>query len=143
MSDFISEFNKAQVEFAQQYVDKIIWGTPREVKSTMGDGEFALLASNVKRNALLSMQGYANWLACKLVRSQNFKKQALPVCDEKAVVWVSAKYDVPVEFVKAFVLRIIEFDTEFPLVGKITYHKGEFHPNEVALRKYEASFGPW
>ena len=141
MGDFLSEFSRQQVEFAKHYAIQIFLQIPKEVESTMGEGEFALLASNVERNAVLSMQGYAHWLACKLVDSKNFKKQPMPICDEKGFAWISGKYDVPVEFIKAFVLRISWWGAKFPLVGKrIRNQRGMFNmfvPDEAALKKYE------
>lgn len=145
MGDFISEFNRKQMEFVKEknYVSEIMGNISEELKSTMG-GEWVVahLTAQVERNVVLSMQGYAHWLASQLVRSGDFEKTVvkLPVCEEKYLSWISTKYDVPIDFVQAFVSRIVWVGTgSFPLLGSFTAD-GSFVPDKVALESYKASF---
>ncbi len=138
MSDFLSEFNGKQVEFAKKYVADIVRHLKPEKRRIANEGVFALLISDVERSSVIVMQEYAHWLAAKLVRSKNFEKQIMPVCDEHLFSSVSGKNGVSILFVLEFLSRIIRAGTKLPFIGHITGDR--LVPDELALRKYEACF---
>ena len=132
MGDFISEISEERVRYINTLMPRISLASG-QIKTTMGEASFALLLSNVKRNALVSLSGYTDWLATKLVRSKNFQKQKLPsIYSEKARDLISQKYDVPVDFLCSFVLRITKPGNRLPLVGEITSGH-QLVPNKFAL----------
>ncbi len=136
MADFLSEFSGAQVEFAKKHTAAFIKRIPSEMKNAMDEGLFALFSADVERNTILTMQEYARWLACKLVRCKNFNKQAMPVCEENLFAVISNKHSIPVWLVAAYISEFTRPGTKLPLLGKIKID-GQFIPDEAALKKYE------
>lgn len=142
MGDFLSEISEERVKFVNTLMPRISQGVSAQIKTTMGEASFALLLSNVKRNALVSLSGYTDWIAAKLVRSKNFQKQMLPsIYSEKAYDFISQKHDVPVSFLCSFVLRITRPGNRLPLVGDIAVDN-RLIPNKAVLEKW-ATFFDW
>ncbi|TSC83728.1 MAG: hypothetical protein G01um101413_868 [Parcubacteria group bacterium Gr01-1014_13] len=139
MGDFLSEFSRAQADFAKKHATAFIKSIPPEMKNNIDEGLFAFFSADVERNMVLTMKEYANWLACKLVRSKNFNKQALPVCDENLANVISNKHNIPIWLVMAYISQLARPGTKLPLIGKIK-NDGQLVPNEAALKKYEESF---
>ena len=144
MGDYISEFSRAQADFAQKCVAKFIRETLRQtkLKKRLGDGLFVAFTAEVHKDMTCAMQAYARWLACKLVRSNNFQKQAMPDWDQKSMVLVSEKSGVKIMYLAVFIELFTQPNTKLPLIGKITSDR-ELIPDEVALMQYKASLGPW
>ena len=139
MGDFLSEISKERVRFVDTLMPRISQGVSAQIKTTMGEASFVLLLSNVKRNALVSLGGYTDWLASKLVRSKNFEKQSLPFISEKECDLISQKYDVSVDFLSSFISRITRPGNRLPLVGYIVADH-QLVPNKDALEEWAKFF---
>ena len=140
MADFLSEFSKAQADFAQKCVEKFAREFAiRDMKSRIGEALFVALVAEVKSDMLRAMDVFAHWLACKLVRSNNFAKQDLPAPDQKSMVWMQEKSGVRPMYLAVFIALIFQPNTKLPLLGKIT-QDGKFIPNKTALEQYKACF---
>jgi hypothetical protein len=143
MGDFLSEFSKAQVDFVNKHVKAFINNVPLEMKININEALFAAFIADVTRSRILTMQEYAQWLACKLIRSKNLKKQTMPNCDDgNLFAVISNKHNLPMWLVAAYVSEFTRPGTRLPLLGKVT-KDGMFIPDKAALKKYEACFVGW
>lgn len=142
MSDFLAELHKEQFEFSREPTVEIMMEVPTEVNITMGVDARALLNANVERNVVLAIQGYTDWLACELVRSNNFKKQPMPLFVRRDILEsISMKCGVPADFINSLLIYRFHKSAKWPLLGEVT-SEGDLIPDEVALKQW-ATFFDW
>ena len=139
MGDYISEFDRAQVELAEKCAAEMTLLMPVELRSGENEGVFAFFSAEVEKNSILAMQGWAHWLATKLIRSKNFEKQKMPICDAASVLLLSKERNFSYIYIGLLMSFLTRPGTKLPLVGEVA-DDGQLIPDKEALARYESSF---
>lgn len=133
--DFFLDVRNAQSELATKCAAEIMRAIPAEIKSMVQKDGLELMRLHVEQNALRFIRGYTAWLASHIMRSGNFAKQAVPVCDHKTARALCRGYDVEYGFASSFVKRLVQPGMVIPVAGRI-YLDGEIIPDETALTEW-------
>ncbi len=105
------------------------------LKEVREEQEILVKLLNLEVGLYEALRGYDDWLAAKIIRSNNYERQQLPAVDYNAL---SERFGVPKRILEEVVEQVSKSGTVLPLSGIV--QGTEIIPNKEILQKYKTLF---